>query len=633
MSESDTSRNRQVPKLILGYVLADSGGTAILVREFVPIFTKEGRDFFAQISSIIYSFVEGLVHSELKHVETENMHLYFARQGEFILVLFSDIEDEKLINLAGNIIKVVSDLGYDTFTVQLDDEAREEVIGIIEKNIVTIPPNIRFAKKIITMVSPLMDTKKNVKIYASPYEIKQMGIEDYLKRRKHIKMLSVDQESLAKLVLECKFDEALMVSYQLIEGDLGDAARAIIAKSVEFAHLTNLEKETIPLDEIVEIVSQISHPILRDFIKVEMESFRNIKAGIDRRLYFLKHRRMFLTKILTETKDALLYATLSFPPTDVETAKILKEQFEKQYPFFAAYCDDHVYCYKTLLMKEVSQETWLLTLGEIYDKMMKFLDTNKSTALIYLRSYMVNVLASIIQSELKESEVKNILETFLNNWKGWEKALKTTKDLWLDIRCLIYAFYLEIVKWYLLLKPDGLGKAFLRDLERKAIEYLRTTLTVINSKRSPLIHVFKAAASILSSLAEIMTLNGKYSEELFTLINDLLRDDLVTLWSENPAEFALIYRHFLSALANLSKFVKIDSIRTKVLLDIGKELFALAKTFEKLPMIYWPIIIDAARTLANAGEEGIKEVEEIIKYTEEYAPPAIRKLLKEIIAR
>lgn len=626
-------KNGQVPRLILGYVLADSGGTAIIIREFVPIFTKEGRNFFAQISSIMYSFVESLVHSELKHVETENIHLYFARLGDFILVLFSDVEDDKVAGLAGNIVKLISELGYDAFTIQLDDDIREEVIGIIEKNIITVPPNINFIRKIITMITPILSKEKNVKLNLTPVERKTLPWEEFLKRRKSMKIRKIDQETSLEMLLNANFSQALNVASQLIESRIDDSICAIFAKSAILQRLASLSEDIIPLDQVMDTVSKISHPILREFLKTEINSFKDIRAGIERKLYFLKHRRMFFTKILTETKDSLLYATISFPPTDTETAKVLRDRFGDDCFIFKAYCEDFLYSYRTLLMKETSQETWLITMGEIYDRMIRLLDKNKVAALTYLRSYIVNTLASIIQTELKVDEVENVLDTFITNWKGWEKELKSVKNMWQDVKASIYAYYLETTRWYLRLKGRSLKKDFLRDLEKKATEYLRYILTLVNNDAVPLSQIYTALSTIILVLSEILMLSNKYSEDLIQVISNLLKDDLTIIWSENPAEYAVIYRNFLKALANMAKQVKLESVKKSILLDVGKELLSLAEAFEKLPMIYWTTLVDSIEVLANSDESGVNLAKTVIAENEKDAPPSIRHVLKLIMEK
>jgi len=615
--------------VILGYLLADSGGTAIIVREFVPIFTKEGRNFFAQISSIMYSFVESLVHSELKHVETENIHLYFARLNDFILVLFSDVEDDKLGTLAGNIVKIISDLGYDAFSIQLDDDVREEVIGVIEKNIITIPPNINFVKKIITMIIPLMEKEKNVRLNLSTFGSKEITIEELARKRKLEKIKDFKQEKIAKLMLNGKFSKIIEGVIPHLKSRKKDIAALYLTKSALLNRLINTGGEHLSLEELSKIVSDISHPVLKSFLQTEIKSYNEIKEGVDRKLYYLKHRRMFFTKILTETKESILYALLSFPPTDTETAKVLKNRFGEENSLCYSYCDDFMYCYRTFLMKETSQEIWLLTMGEIYDKMVKFMDMNKTAGLTYLRSYIVNTLASIVQEELKVGEVLNVLETFLNNWKGWEKEIRNAKSMWHDIKLGIYDYYLELVKWYILAKDkENLPKNLLRDLEKKAIEFLRFALGLFKNSLVPLVQLYKPLSTIIMVLSEIMTISGKYSEDIINLIDEIVSDDLTLIWSENPAEYAIIYKNLLSTLTNMAKFVKLESVRKNILAEIGKELLSIAEAFEKLPMIYWLTLVDSIRALMLSDEAGVKLAKTVVSANEQYAPPYIAFILR-----
>ncbi len=619
--------------MILGYVLADSGGTAIIIREFVPIFTKEGRDFFAQISSVMYSFVEGLIHSELKHIETEDIHLYFARRGDFILVLFSDVEDDRLATLAENVAKVISDLGYDAFTIQLDDEVRNEVIGVIEKNIITIPPSIHFIRKIMTMIGTILDEKKKTKLNITQSVPRKISISEFLKKRRYVKMASTDQEALAKIILDGGFEDAIRVANQLFEGKLRDHALMAFSKAAILLQMVERHPDAISLEEVLNYASTISHPVLRELLELELKSFENIRAGVERRLHFRKRKRMFLARILTESKDSLFYTLLSFPPADVETAKTIKTRLGEDYQLFSAYCDDFVYYHRVLLTKEPSQDVWLYTMGEIHKKITDLLSKNAAAALIYLRSYLTTVLASIIQHELKAEEALNIMEAFIRNWPSWEKKLNKVKDLWIDVRAAIYAYHLEILKWSILLRIDEVKqKNVIREIEKKAIEYLNWILNMIRGKRAYQVTLYMYASMILSIVSEILAISGKYSDEILDIINLLLNDDLVVLWSERPSEFAMIHASLLTTVANLARFVKIDSVRRRVLGDVAKELLKLSEAFEKLPMLYWRMVFDSIRFLTMAEQRDIELAKKIKEAIRDYAPPYIRKLLDKTVS-
>jgi len=618
----------QVPRLILGYVLADSGGTSLIVREFVPIFTKEGRNFFAQISSIMYSFVETLVHSELKHVETENIHLYFARLGDFILVLFSDVEDEKLANLAGNIVKVVNDLGYDPFSIQLDDNVREEVIGVIEKNIITLPPSIKFLKKIITMIKPILAEENNMDIDLEVYKKKSLSFEEFSKRRKIARIKSVDYSEIIDHVSKGNFLRALDLSTRLINEVKDDVSLPIFLKTYIFNRLTATDEAILSLDELNNYVSKINHPILRTFLTNELNSFKQIKAGIEKKFYFLKHRRMFLTKILTDTKESIQYAIISFPPPDVETAKVLKDKFGDEYPIFRSYCDDFLYFYNTLLMKETSQDIWLVRMGEIYQKMVNIMDKNKVAGLSYLRSHLLNNLASLVQTELKVEEAKNILETLIKNWDAWEKELKKIKGFWLDLKAEIIALYFELFRWYMKLKGKEIGDILFKKHEKMAIEHLKTILSYEKNNLVPKVHIYRSLSMIMLALTDILVINNRYSNNIIDLINSMLTDELAVIWSENPAEYAIIYRNLLKSLANAAKFVKLESVRQNILSEIGKELLSLAQSFEKLPMLYWFFLLDSLEILAISDASGKELAVEVFKHNERDAPVPIKYLME-----
>lgn len=622
------SERGQVPRLILGYVLADAGGTSLIVREFVPIFTKEGRNFFAQISSIMYSFVETLVHSELKHVETENIHLYFARLGDFTLVLFSDIEDEKLANLAGNIVKVVNDLGYDPFSIQLDDDVREEVIGIIEKNIITLPPSIKFLKKIITMIRPILSKENNIDIDLDIYAKKFISFKEFSKKKKITRIKKFDYSAIINHLSRGDFPRALELSTRLISETSDDASLSIFLKTCIFNRLITANEDTIALDELYNYVSKISHPILRTLLTNELNSFKQIKAGIEKKFYFLKHRRMFLTKILTDTKESLSYAIISFPPSDVETAKVLKNKFGDKYFIFSSYCDDFLYFYNTLLMKETSQDVWLVRMGEIYQKMINIMDKSKVAGLTYLRSHLITNLASLIQRELKVEEAKNILETLVRNWKAWEKELKNIKVFWLDLKAETISLYFELFRWYLKLKGKEIDDAVLKKHEKSAIDHLKTILSYEKNDLVPKVHIYRSLSMIVLALTDILSINNRYSINIVDLISSMLTDELAVIWSENPAEYAIIYRNQLKSLANIARFVKLESVRQNILSEIGKELLSLAQSFEKLPMLYWFFLLDSLEILANSDISGRELAIEVFKHNEKDAPTPIKYLMK-----
>ncbi len=617
----------QVPRLILGYVLADSGGTSLIVREFVPIFTKEGRNFFAQISSIMYSFVETLVHSELKHVETENIHLYFARLGDFILVLFSDVEDEKLANLAGNIVKVVNDLGYDPFSIQLDDNVREEVIGVIEKNIITLPPSINFLKKIITMIKPILDESNNISLELETSEKKFVTLDEFLKRRRISKIKKVDYADIINNIANGSFSKALDLSLRWVSEVKDDVSLPLFLKTYIFNRLTGVDNAILSLEELSKYVSEINHPILRTYLMNELSSFKQIKAGIERKFYFLKHRRMFLTKILTDTRESIQYAIISFPPPDVETAKVLKEKFGDDYLIFSSYCDDFLYFYNTLLMKETSQDVWLVRMGEIYQRMVSTMDKNKIAGLSYLRSHLINNLASLVQSELKTDEAKNILETLIKNWDTWEKELKKIKGFWLDLKAEIISLYFELFRWYVKLKGEEIDSVLFKKHEKSALEYLKVFLSYEKNDLVPKIQIYRSLSMIMLALTDILTANNKYSSNIIDLISSMLTDELAVIWSENPAEYAIIYRNLLKSLANIARFVKLESVRQNLLSEIGKELLSLAQSFEKLPMLYWFFLLDSLEILAVSDRSGKELAAEVVKHNEREAPLPIKHLM------
>ncbi|MHA1617630.1 MAG: hypothetical protein ACTSX9_10040 [Candidatus Njordarchaeales archaeon] len=614
--------------MILGYILADSGGTPIITREYIPILTKEGRNFFAQISAVMYSFVEGLVHSRLRHVETESIHLYFASTENLIFTLFSDIEDPELESIAERIALEIERLGFDPIQLQIDESIKKEVMDLIDRYLRTPPPDINLIKEIIGKMKGLLGHGKITKLDLTPPPIRTRKIS--LKDIKLKKTALQDFKALLDYVVNLNYKDILAKTFAFFnENYYSNAAKTIFVKTA-LLMMESSSSEIINPDELKSLIKEISDVFIQMLLEYSLAEFYNISSYNTKSKLILTNKTIIKSNIARDLEESVAYILATFPPIDNELARIYAEILPKG-SLLHTLNKSYEVMYKFIYGYELPSDEWLYYLGELQQETLRSFDKKSfDHATSWLRAWVTILSISHLQKGISLEEVSEILKVFEKSWKKWRTCLDKSEKIPITIKVETYLRYLEILK----ILSIATGKDYLSNQLKEIIQWIRALGKYKLSERIPMIKYTILMSELLGFVAEILARRGEMSPEIINMLEEIIGEDIWILWTLSPTEFSLYYSNLLWTLTQIADTIRLKTIRRDLLEQIIQEFENIREVLKGYPVIYWSVTLKLIEALAILGvDESLEKIDEMRQEAEKENLLAFNELVERILKR
>ena len=609
--------------MIIGYILADSGGTPIIIREYVPVLTKEGRNFFAQISSVMYSFVEGLVHSRLRHVETESIHLYFASSENFIFTLFSDSEEEGLEDLAERIILEIERFGYDPIQLQIDETIQAEVMDLIDRYLRVPPPDIKLVKDVLVKVKGLIGhgRVRKIDLVPPPEKPRQIDIENIRPK----KTAFADVQSVLKNIEELDYKNSLSKLVLLLDGE-SDTWKALFVK-LALMLMESDQPEMINPDALRKMINSIKDIFLQRLLELEIDEFSNILSSMNRSKLMLTNKTVVKSYITRDLEDSIAYILVASPPVDVELARMYAKLLPERSLLHSLYRSYEI-TYHILYSYQLPSDTWLYYIGDLQYKVTKDYQNKKfDEVVLWLRSWATTLSVAYTQQKIGIEEIKEILKLFVVGWKNWKKALDKAQKVPIALKAETYLRYLEILRLLsIITAKDLLSKEW-----KEIIGWTRRLNKYRFLGKIKSLDYALLMSWMVSFIAEILTKRDEASIEVIEQLDDIVNEDVWTLWNLSPALFATYYSNILWALIQLAKVIKLKTVSRELLESIIEELEKIREALKGYPVIYWLITLRLVQSLTLLEvKEALEKISEIRKEAEEAGMRALCEMIDKI---
>ena len=599
--------------MILAYLLLDAGGTLLVSKDYVSLF-KEKEPLFSGIMTAISQALKTVVKEYIKHLETKSYHLYFRFSSQFILVLISDVEDDRVFILMDKIIGDLIDRGIKADDIQFAENIKEEVMELIDRRIHKHPPPILTVEKLASQLIAFIDhmeggTKLGIKGLV-PKE-KTYSTKEKKKFKAQIGHIPID--SLIDLYLDGNFFEILKIAPRAFHE--GDLPKILYVKSALILNSFDPKIKAIPIDQIVAIISGIEDDIAKTYLTIELRSFFKLGQYVNRRKYIFTKKKLFMEKMSDDSTESMVYALMLTPvpiPSIIE--KILEKIGDR-----SAYIEAQLLLDKILLeiltQTPASFSEWSEKIGEIKSKM----DNESALAPYYFHILQFLYIWGLLLNSLGKEDILRILGEFLKNTERYYKQFEG-KDLLTPnrIRAANYHFTFNLILGILLdILDEQSAKRLASKYRARIIKTIKWLKEASNNYRIVLDMYYIALAGMLSALTRVEYELGSFIRDIPYIVKDIVNRKLELMWDYNEYHYAHFFMDLLSCLGYTAAHLRMDVARQNILMEIAKNMEIIFDIFTDTPLIGALAAHRAIKFYLLSGtDNGKKRARELIRLVE-----------------
>lgn len=112
--------------MIIGFVIMDAGGTPLIKERLVPIKGGSG-DFLSPLLSVLNQLSGKVIDGDIKCIQTSGHQLYMDNNEDTSVVIISDVKNEELHSLTGEILDFIEEEGFRTEELEFDFATKKKV--------------------------------------------------------------------------------------------------------------------------------------------------------------------------------------------------------------------------------------------------------------------------------------------------------------------------------------------------------------------------------------------------------------------------------------------------------------------------------------------------------------------------
>ncbi len=620
--------------MIIGYMLLDSGGTLIAAKELVEII-KEGKiSLFSGAITAIGNVISEVFKSKIRHLELENVHLYTAFGRKITVILVSDIEDDRLLNLTEDIVDKIEEKISDLERMIMDEKLKEELIQEVDRLIFRTPPSILSINSLAKMLIAVINLEK----------AKELGIIEIIPKvykpslLKKIKSLFTGKASIEELIkyfYKARLSEIVSKAPSLFDDErYGDLAKILYAKAALMLNSFHPLIKAPTLDEIYSIIESINDDIAREYLKAELNSFLILGAYNDRRDLFIKRQFEIFEKLSAKDHLGDVYSIMITPLPYGALLDYLENKFRNKSDLLYALTLEMKLLLKILTMSRPKASDILPIIGESLNRFKEAYEKKSLGMYSYFHMFLFSTAGSLLAMDINYEDALEFLRRVMNFFEKYyeeivEKALYSSNRH----RAVNIYFALNIFA-RLLLEIDDSYKEKVKDLENYAKEILKWFIGLGKTRRIMIDMYYVGVAGIISALTRFSFETGIVYKELPELILKLANPEMEKFWRFNEYHFAHYYADLLDSIGNLAAFVKIESIKKNIMVEAAYGIERIYRLFRDSPMIGDFEIIKAIRLYLLSGTEtGYKRARELYEEAKGNLSPFIINVIEKTLQK
>jgi len=571
--------------MIIGFLLLDSGGTTLISKDYAGIL-KEQEVLFSGIMTAVNQVLQTIMKTHIRHIELERYHLYFRFSRNYILVVISDVEDDRLFSLTEKVLGDLEALGIDPDSIRFRSSTKDEVLSLIEKHVVEYPPSIIAVRRIAERIETLELESPNIVEVELDNLIPKMGfVEKKTLRTKPAVVGKVDFDLLLQKFLDGDFEDILRLAPRgFYEGDI---PKVLYVKAALKVNSFDLAIQAPPLEFVYGTILSIEDEFLRVYLLFELKEFFDLDA-LRNKIKLVAIRKEHILRALERehpVKEIYAIVLSSVPMQEFFGAirSVLKTESE--------WIELELMRYE--LMNNMFSGQWLgfdewnLRLSELRQKLNKVIDKEVELTYYYLlliqMVYVLGLSLKELTIEDAEQLLRDILEQmdkYYSTFEGKDKRVPS---------------YLKADNYYLTLglilgiALDIWGKDKAGDILKRycgiILRKIRWLRSMVQKHRIPLASYFRTISGLLASYTTITRYSYILVKNLPTIIKDLSSEFIENLWGCDEYTYAMIIMDLLTCLGNLAIFIRDIRHKEEILTEIAQLLERLHRFFEKVPLM------------------------------------------------
>ena len=622
--------------MILGYIILDLGGNLVVYKELIHFAGDRYQALFSSIMKAINDIMGEVFKSRLRHVELEKYHVYLGFGDKFGVIIISDMEDDRLVDLASRIAKALNKYkDIDDVMLQIDTAKKMDIQKTIEKIIFGSPPSILSIRKLAESLLAVMGESKGELLglkEVRPRKFKP-GILEKIKR---ILVAPVSINDLLEEYYQGDLIEVVKKAPSLFSDEnFGDLAKILYSKAALTLNSFDPIVEAPSLNEIRSVIVTIKDPFARKYLESELKAFYTVGSYNERRDLFLKHQFELFEK-LSSTNDAIssTYAILINPLPYRQLLEYLERKFIDKSDYLYAMALEMRILLNILTQPPESPEEILSLMGRVKSLFEKAYKSRSKSMYSYFHVLQFTLVWGSMEKKLSVGDGVKLLEMFIDLFDSYKEYLidkgyySTNRHKAVN---LYFAFNI-VLRILLELKSNP------AELVDKYMDYVyektKWFVGLGKTNRIMLDMYYISLAGLISILSRMALEKKKFYRDMINLIIELANPDMESFWQYNEYHFAHYYVDLLDAIGNIALFIDLEYVRSNILMKVAFGIERICRMFQDTPIIYYIEIVKAIRFyLLSKVPEGKNKARELLDYVKENASPFIVYLAKKIFQK
>ena len=619
--------------MILGFLLLDSGGTTLIHKDYAGIL-KEHEVLFSSIMTAVSQALQTIMKTYIRHIELEKYHLYFKFSRNYVLVVISDVEDDRLFSLIDNVLGDLETLNVDPDAIRFDSHTKEEVMSLIEKHIVKYPPSMGTVRKLAEKIErSRLEGSDTIELELCGLVPKMEFIERKELRIKPAFVGGIDLDMLFQKYLEGNVEEVIRLAPRVFYE--GDVPKVLYAKAALKLNSFDMSIPAPPLDFVYGTVLSIDDDVLRNYLLFEFKEFFDLDAPRNKIKLVEIKKEHILAALDGEYPRNIAYVvaltSVAIPDIIAKIRNILGNKSE----WLILELERYELLSQMFRGLQLSFDEWNLRLSELRQRLTKVIGEETEIRYYYLLLIQIVYVMGLLLEGLTFKDAEHILSDVLDQMNNYYSEFEG-KDQRVpnDLKADNYYLTLGIILGIML---DMLEKEKVVDTMKKyrgiIMRKIRWLRDAAFKHRIALNTYFRTISGLLASYTSIMAHFNIVVKNIPTIIKELAENFIEKLWGSDEYTYAMIMMDLLTCLGNVAIFIKDSRQREEILIEIAQLLERLYRFFEKMPFVSALSALRAIKFYAKSGKsEGKEKCFLILEEIRERYPQFYYQLAEKIIS-
>ena len=618
--------------MILGYLLLDVGGTLLISREYMPLFGDK-EILFSGIMTAVSQALKEVVKEYIKHIETERYHLYFRFSKDFIIVIISDVRDDRIFSLMDNIVTELVETKIDSDDIRFSASIQKKISKIIDEKINRHPPPIATIEKLTNQLIAFIDNisgGEELKIEEISIE-EPKGFDEREKQRIKTIVGRIPMEDLIKYYLDGKIADIIRVAPRAFHE--GDLVKIIYSKAALMLNSFDPKVQSVPLDYLRSVIQSIDDKIARQYLMLELKSFLFLGDYVNKRKFLLMKQNEILSKVNNNTLEAEVYSIMVTPTPAPLLLNALFRKYRNKSKFMSTQLFEEKVLLEILTKKPKNFGEWSHRVGEIKNEINK----NKDDPFVFSHYFHILQFIYVWGLFIDGLELEDYLNIMLELLKNTEKYYRQLegKDIRVPNRIRSVNYYLTynvILGIILDILDSNDAKKMAGRYKDRIIKAIRWLVYVANRGRIVVDMYYVSIAGLLAALSKAMFALGSFIKNMPYLIKSLISEKLELMWGYNEYHYAHLFMDLLTCIGNTALFLNLEVAKKTILLEVAKNMEIIYDIFSDTPLIGGLAALNAIKFYLLSGtEKGKKYAEKLIEKVDKKYPKFFKEISEKIV--